>query len=113
MLQTAFPCDTFLVNLRPLDALKDTAVIVHRKGFECGFATDDRSCPDPNGMLPVNMFSDLRTDQMKVSVLSHNIPLVGRQMCGLDYGSIMRPRVFVHHMSCETPLGCLNICQPY
>lgn len=71
--QDALPCDTFLVNLRPLSSSADTGIIVHRRGFACGFSTPGPACPEPNGKLAVDMFRDLKVSKMTVSSSSQSV----------------------------------------
>ncbi len=51
-MQRQFPCDMFLLNLRSIFQPEDrteSALIIHRRGFDCGFNTNPIMCDVNNG----------------------------------------------------------------
>ena len=54
-LKSTFPCDLHLVNFRTLftsqPTVTESAVILHRRGFDCGFDTHSIECPLTNGQV--------------------------------------------------------------
>ena len=54
LLTSSFPCDLHLVNLRAVldsDTPNSAALILHRRGFDCGYGTEPLTCPLEGGKV--------------------------------------------------------------
>lgn len=74
LLTSPFPCDLHLVNLRSItdsDPPTNAAMILHRRGFDCGYETEPLTCSLEGGKLSLsNIFSDFSVTKAVSTSLS-------------------------------------------
>lgn len=73
-MQHSLPCDIFLVNLKTLfksdQSYNGTSLIVHRKGYRCGFPDDGLLCSDSNVNV-TDLFPRAKNEHVRVTSLTH------------------------------------------
>jgi alpha-mannosidase II len=74
-LLSSLPCDVDIVNMKTLlpktnGSAMDVVLILHRKGFQCGFRTDHLQCKLTDGIVGEDLFRDVTIKDMTEMTLS-------------------------------------------
>ncbi|XP_064621444.1 alpha-mannosidase 2x-like [Lineus longissimus] len=74
-LASSLPCDVDIVNMKTMESKNITSaanvvLILHRKGFQCGFRTYDLECKLTNGVVEANFLRDVEIKDMTEMTLS-------------------------------------------
>jgi alpha-mannosidase II len=79
LLSHPLPCDIFLLNLRSSFSGPDSALLLHRRGYDCGFLATPESCSVSNGMVELKTLfkgTDVATaTEMSLSLLHEKGPI--------------------------------------
>lgn len=100
-LQQQLPCDIFLLNLRAtFQSSSESALILHRRGFDCGFDMNPLSCTLNNGTvsqldIPMPGFFMSMFSSCQVFIL-WQCSIGGNQ---LTFDVIARPMIYDDYLS--------------